>query len=419
MWPFGRREGRSIENPQVPISSQNIVALLDFGGVSAAGVNVTIDAALGVPAIWAAVNFLSGTLAGLPLHLYRRNGEDGRERVRGGLATLLHDAVNDTMSSFDWRKSVFDQVFTRGRGVSFIERAASGRIINLWPLDNAKLKVVRTDGRKLYQYSDGGRKITYEAGEVIDIPFMLASDGLASRSPVMTGKDTVGLAIALERYASKFFQHGGVPPLALEGPFVTQEGVRLAAAQITEALRKGAQEGRSNILVLPPEHKLTAIGFDPEKGQMVEAQRFIIEQIARLYSLPPTFLQDLTNGTFSNTEQQDLHFVKHTLKRWVEQFEQELNLKLFGRASNRQYVEMNVDGLLRGDFKTRMDGYAKAVQNSILKPNEARQRENLPDDPQGDKLLIQGATVPLGSQPAPGAAPAPLTPPPGDEDDAS
>lgn len=121
------------------------------------------------------------------------------------------------------------------------------------------------------------------------------------------------------------------------------------------------------------------------------------------------FLQDLTHGTFSNTEQQDLHFVKHTLKRWVEAFEQELNLKLFGRQNKRYFVEMSMDGLLRGDFKTRMEGYGTAIQNGVLKPNEARQLENRPDDPAGDVLLVQGAMVPIAQagqkapQPAPGA----------------
>jgi len=110
------------------------------------------------------------------------------------------------------------------------------------------------------------------------------------------------------------------------------------------------------------------------------------------------FLQDLTHGTFSNTEQQDLHFVKHTVKRWAEQFEQELNLKLFGRANRDRFAELNLDGLLRGDFMTRMSGYATSIQNAIQTPNEIRRRENLPAQAHGDDLLIQGATVPLGSQ---------------------
>ena len=137
--------------------------------------------------------------------------------------------------------------------------------------------------------------------------------------------------------------------------------------------------------------------FNPDQMQLIELQRFSIEQVARIYSLPPVFLQDLTNGTFSNTEQQDLHFVKHTIRRWVEQTEAELNLKLFGRKTNL-YVEFNVDGLLRGDLKTRMEAHATSIQNAIRTPNEVRDIENMPKMDNGDDLMIQGATVPIGTQ---------------------
>ena len=163
------------------------------------------------------------------------------------------------------------------------------------------------------------------------------------------------------------------------------------------AVKKAAKENRL-ALTLPAGHELKQIGADPEKTQLTEMKRFLIEEIARIYSMPPTFLQDLTHGTFSNTEQQDLHFTKHTVKRWAEQFEQELNLKLFGRNASNLYVEMNLDGLLRGDFSTRMSGYATAIQNAVMTPNEARQAENRTSHERGDDLLIQGATVPLGSQ---------------------
>lgn len=388
----------SIEDPRVPISSNNIMAFLGIDGISATGEHVTIDSAMGVPAIWAVVNFVPGTLAGLPVHLYKRTST-GRERVAGGLATILHDAVNDGMSSFEWRKYTFDQVFTEGRGVSFIERTPAGRVINIWPLDPGGVTVKRADGRKVYEYRDGTRrKVTYQAAEVIDIPFMLKRDMLGHRSPILTNKDVIGLAQAVTKYGSKFFQNGGVPPFAIEGPFQSPGAMQRAANDLDAAVKDAAKESRL-ALSLPSGHTIKQLGIDPQKSQLVELQRFIIEQIARIYSLPPTFLQDLTHGTFSNTEQQDLHFVKHTLKRWVEQFEQELNLKLFGRSNNRQYVEMNVDGLLRGDFKTRMEGYAQGIQNAILTPNEVRERENMPAHDKGGELLIQGATVPLGSQP--------------------
>lgn len=109
------------------------------------------------------------------------------------------------------------------------------------------------------------------------------------------------------------------------------------------------------------------------------------------------FLQDLCDGTYSNTEQQDLHFVKHTLRRWIEQSEREMNLKLFGRDSDFE-VRFNVDSLLRGDLKTRMEAHATAIQNGIKSPNEVREKEGMEPLPAGDDRMIQGATVPIESQ---------------------
>lgn len=399
---FMRREKRSIENPTFPVSSENFLSYFGMGGagVSASGVTVNIENALGVPSVWAACNFIPSTFAGLPLNLYRRTG-DGRKKIGGKLSEILHDAVNDDgVSSFQWRKHMLEQVLTGGRAFTFIERNQAGAVVNLWPLDPNGMTIKRENMRKVYEYRDGSSKSRYEAMEIIDIPFMLKADGVGHRGPIMANRDTIGLAIAATNYGSKFFQNGGVPPFAITGNFLSPKALKAAADDLHEAVRKAAKEERQ-ALTLPAGLEIKAIGSDPEKAQLVELKRFIIEEIARIYSIPPTFLQDLTHGTFSNTEQQDLHFVKHTMKRWVEQFEQELNLKIFGRGKNTKFAELNMDGLLRGDFKTRMEGYAQAIQNAVLKPNEARRMENREDDPEGNVLLVQGATVPLGSQPLP------------------
>lgn len=397
----------SIENPRVPISAPNIAEYLGLHGISASGVAVTIDRALGVPAIWAAVNFLSGTLAALPCTLHRKSGS-GREKVSGGLATILHDAANDETSSFDWRKLFFDAVFTGGRGLTFIERNAGGKVANLWPLDPTNAKVKRKNGRKIYEYRDGNKTHSYVAGEIIDMAYMLYSDGLRHRSPILTNKDTVGLAIAANDYGSKFFQNGGVPPFVLTGPFNSPGALARSATDMEIAVKEAAEK-RKLSLSLPAGHELKPIGVDPEKSQLVELHRFIIEQVARIYSLPPVFLQDLTHGTYTNTEQQDLNLTKHTLTRLAKQFEQELNLKLFGRFANRQYVELNLDGLLRGDFKTRMEGNARAIQTGQLTPDEAREMENRPaKGGPAANLHMQGAMLPidkLGQQPKPTSQP--------------
>lgn len=415
-WNFKTKaeQRASIESPSVPISAANIINLLGGGADTAAGVTVTIESALGVPAIWAAVNFLAGTIAGLPLKVYKKTDE-GREAVADGIGPVLHDAVNDECSSFEWRKYTFERVLTGGRGLTFIERSASGKIINLWPLDPTLVDVSRKNGKRQYKYKPpGGRHIVYGAADIIDIPFMLASDGVAAKSPIMTNRDAIGLAIAATNYGSKFFQNGGVPPFLLTGNFQSGAALNRASNELQNAIKTSSKEQRLAI-TLPAGHDVKPIGVDPEKSQLVELKRFQIEEIARIYSLPAVFLQDLTRGTFSNTEQQDLHLVKHTVKRWIEQVEQELNLKLFGRGNSEYYAEFNLDGLLRGDFATRMSGYATAIQNGILKPNEARQLENRPSDENGDQLLIQGATVPLGSQPM--AAPAPTNENPEPEPD--
>lgn len=388
----------TVEDPTVPISSAAIIEMLGFDSLSATGVNVTIENALGIPAVWAAVNFIAGTMATLPLHLYKRT-DKGRERVKGGLATILHDAANDEMTSFDWRKYSFERTLTGGRSVTFIERNTAGRVINLWPLNPAHTEVKKKNGRKVFIYKENGQTFTYSANEIIDLPFMLKADMVTALSPVLTNKDTIGLGIAATQYGSKLFQNGGVPPFMITGNFVSGAGLNRASDDLQAAIKKASKENRQ-ALALPTGHEIKSIGIDPEKFQLVELKRLLIEEYARIWSLPPVFIQDLTHGTFSNTEQQDLQLVKHLISRWAKQHEQEMNLKLFGKNNQQQYVEYNLDGLQRGDFASRMSGYATAIQNAILKPNEARAQENRPDDPEGDKLMIQGATVPIGSQPA-------------------
>lgn len=395
-----RKEARSVaENPQIPVSAADFLEKFGiYERGSSAGVPVTIETALGVPAVWAAVNFMAGTLASFPLHVYRKTRE-GRKRVDDGLARILHDAVNDDLSSFDWRKAFFVQVFTGGRAFTFIERDGLGRVMNFWPLDPAGMSVSLVEGRRVYVHTDGSRKSTYRADEIIDLAFMMQDNGYKHRGPIATNADAIGLALAVTQYGNRFFANGGVPPFAITGSFQSPGAMQRASNDLGDAVRNSAKE-RRQALVLPTGLEIKPIGVDPEKSQLVDLQRFVIEQIARIYSLPPTFLQDLTHGTYSNSEQQDLHFVKHTISRWVIQFEQQLNLKLFGRKRSALYASMNIDALLRGDFKTRMEGYAAGIQNAILAPNEARRKENLPDMPDGDRLLIQGATVPLGTQPA-------------------
>lgn len=389
---FIRREQRaSIETETVPVSASNFLAFFGVNGTNAS--TVTIDEALEVPAVQAATSFLPRTLAALPLHAYR-NTTEGAQRIEGGLQTLVHDAPNPEWSSFGWRQYFWEGVFTGGRGLSWIEKSGSN-IVAIWPMDPTKTTVKRVGGRKLYQFDNK----EYPASEVIDVPFRLKTDQLSARSPIVMGSRTIRLALDMNGYGRGFFNGGGIPPLALVGPMPAgPEAMKRAMEQVQQAIDVARASGKP-VFQLPPGYELKPVGFEPEKGQMTDAQRYVIEDIARIWQLPPVFLQDLTHGTFTNTEQQDLHLVKHLVAQWAEAFEQECNLKLFGQMNGKRYVEHNLDGLMRGDFATRMNGMAQAIQNGVLTPNEARALENRQPKPNGDDLLIQGATVPLGSQP--------------------
>ena len=392
-------EQRSLENPQIPISSENIVQFFGLDSVSSAGVPVTTESALGVPAVMAAIQFLSGTIAGLPLNVFKKT-ENGREKQQSGLQNILHDAVSDESTSFAWRKYSLERTLAGGRSITYIERKQN-RVTNLFSLDPSKVTVKRSGMVKTYVYQpDGGKAIEYNSSEIIDIPFALKNDNLTAISPIMNSKDAIGLMIAATNYGAKFFNNGGVPPFVITGKFESGKALKRASADLDKAIKEVSIK-KGQALTLPLNHEIKPIGADPDKSQLVELKRFQIEEIARIYSLPPVFLQDLTHGTFSNTEQQDLHLVKHTIRRWVVQIEQELNLKLFGRDNpEKLYVEFNVDGLLRGDFTSRMQGYATGIQNAVITPNEARAAENRADKDNANDLLIQGATVPLGTQPA-------------------
>jgi HK97 family phage portal protein len=377
------------EIPGIETPGANILQVFGLGDVSLP--SVTMDSALTVPALWAAVAFLSRTLAALPLHAYR--SANGGERIEGGLETLIHEAPNAEWTSFKLRQHFWQQVFTGGRGLLYIERSGTN-IIGLWPIDPRKAKFKRT-ATGVTTYEVGGK--LYSANEIIDVPFMLKPDGLCHYSPITQGAEVIQLAIAMTRYGAKFFAGGGVPPLGLFGPLAAGPQTQKRALEDIQRAINVAKDSGSQIVPLPAGHELRPIGYEPEKGQMTDGQRFVVEQIARLYQMPPVFLQDLTNGTFSNTEQQDLFFVKHLVGQWADTFEQECNLKLFGQRNGGRYVEHNLDGLLRGDFKARAEAVASLVQCAVYSPETgAKYMGQEPSgNPAASRLYMQGAMVPI------------------------
>jgi HK97 family phage portal protein len=377
------------ENPSAVVSADNFFEMMGWPDLGQPA--VTIDRAMTCPAFAGATTFLSRTLAAVPLHSYSKT-DAGPVKIEGGLQTIIHEAPNEETTAFKFRQHFWFQVFTCGRGLAWIERSGSN-IVALWPMERSKTQIKRVDGRLVYKYE--GRE-AYPARDVIDVPFALKANGVDNFSPMKNLASTINVSLAMSEYASKFFAGGGVPPLALTGPLPAgPDAMNRAMGDIHRAI-EAAKSSDKPLFPLPPGYELKPVGVDPEKGQMTVARLFQVSEIARAFGLPPVFLQDLSGATFSNSEQQDLQLVKHLIAHWAEALEEEMNLKLFGQRNGKRYVEHNLDGLLRGDFKTRMEGLARGVQTAILTPNEARALENrAAKGGRADELFMQGATVPI------------------------
>lgn len=388
-----RSGGNPLENPSIPISAsyEEFMRFFGQGDETSQLPPVTIESAMEVPAVLSATSFLPRALASLPLHCHREGDPDP---IKGDLEMLLNEAPNPEWTSFGWRQYMWTQVFTGGRGPTWIERAGS-KVVALWPMDPNLTTAFRRNGRRFYRHGTN----EYPASDVIDVPFMLKANQLDVVSPIYKGRKAIGLALAMNNFAGGFFGSGGVPPLALQGPVPAgPEAAKRAKGDIQRAIEIARKLG-SAFFPMPPGHELKPVGIDPDKGQMTAARLFQLQEIARLYQLPPVFLQDLTNNTFTNAEQQDLQLIKHTLTHWSVALEQELDLKLFGQRNRSRKTRHNMDGAQRGDFKSRIEGIARAIQTAQITPNEARRLDNRPPVAEGDKLYIQGATVPLGTQP--------------------
>lgn len=395
---FAQPQTRSENGGQVVSLNELLVALgLDGNAMSLAGETVNEEIALSVTPLNAGITFIAEQIASLPLELYS-NDADGRQKAaKDPLYYILHDEINeDKVTSFQWRKQSIINLKLYGADYTFIERnPKTGRISNLWPLDPTKTKRRLTaDNRRFYEEKRGSKTHTYQPHEIIDFVDKLKPNRKDHYSPVKLNKDTIGLARAVERYASTAFHNNGVPPMQLVCtlPEVSPEAHASAIAVIYGALKQGMAEGKQ-FLPLPPGYELKPMGFDPEKMQMLNVKASLLVSFGQMLNLPPVFLQDLSKGTYSNTEQQGTMLVKNTLAPLTVMMQQELNAKLIKRSAST--IEFNLDGVMRGDFKGRMEGIVSALRGGLMTPNEGRKLINLPPKEGGDELFMQGADRPI------------------------
>jgi HK97 family phage portal protein len=283
-----------------------------------------------------------------------------------------------------------------GNAYAQIIRDGRGRVLALYPLMPDKMTVDRaSNGELFYKYQSDRGEVVMCKEMVLHIPG-LGFDGLIGYSPIAMAKNAIGMAIATEEYGSKFFSNGANPGGVLEHPGVVKDPKRVRESW--NAVYQGSSNAH-RIAVLEEGMRFTSIGIPPEQAQFLETRKFQINEIARIFRIPPHMIGDLEKSSFSNIEQQSLEFVKYTLDPWVIRWEQSMQKALLSETEKSQYfIRFSVDGLLRGDYASRMAGYATGRQNGWLSTNDIRELENLnrlPEALGGDLYLINGAMTKL------------------------
>ena len=362
-----------------------------FFGISSSGKSVNEKTALQTTAVYACVRILAETIASLPLHTYRYSTGGKEKAMNHPLYYLLHSEPNPEMTSFVFRETLMGHLLLWGNAYAQIIRDGRGRVLGLYPLLPSKMLVSRTDqGILFYQYEKDGRIYFLPDTDVLHIPG-LGFDGLVGYSPVAMAKNAIGMAIATEEYGAKFFANGASPGGVLEHPGVVKDPGKIRESW--NAVYQGSGNAH-RVAVLEEGMKFQPIGIPPEQAQFLETRKYQLNEIARIFRIPPHMIGDLEKSSFSNIEQQSLEFVMYTLDPWVIRWEQAIQRALFSESEKRQYfVKFNVDGLLRGDYQSRMNGYAVGRQNGWLSANDIRELENLnriSPELGGDLYLVNG-----------------------------
>lgn len=372
-------------------------------GASSSGRRVTERTAMQMTAVYSCVRILSETLASLPLHIYESSETNSRKATKHPLYKLLHDEPNPEMTSFIFRETLMTHLLLWGNAYAQIIRNGKGEVLALYPLMPDRMRVDRDEyGQLYYEYmlsdSDANAKesgaVRLSTQDILHIPG-LGFDGLVGYSPIAMAKNAIGMAIATEEYGAAFFANGATP-----SGILTHPGVIKNPEAMRESWSKGFGGRNSHkVAILEEGMNYTPISIAPNEAQFLETRKFQLNEIARIFRVPPHMVGDLEKSSFSNIEQQSLEFVKYTLDPWVSRFEQAMTRRLLTDDEKKKYyIKFNVDGLMRGDYQSRMNGYATARQNGWMSANDIRALENLDlisDEEGGNLYLVNGNMLPL------------------------
>lgn len=370
---------------------------IDSGG-SNSGVAVDEMKAMQTSAVYACVKILAETVASLPLQLFKSDKEQKVKASEHPLYECLYELPNSEMTSFQFREIMMTSVLLYGNAYAR-KIIKQGHVTELWYLKPQNMTVERDSQTKKIKYTysddDNDKTFVYRPDQIFHLKG-LSFDGITGVSPIGQAREAVGLALATEEYGAKFFGNGARPGGVLEHPGTLKDPEKLR-----ESWNKVYQGTKNShrVAVLEEGMKYHSIGIAPEDAQFLQTRKYQVNEICRIFRVPPHLVGDLERATFSNIEHQSIEFVQHTIRPWLVRWEQEISRSLLNDSERLlYYARFNVDGLLRGDFATRTQGYATARQNGWMSVNDIRKLEDmnpLTDEQGGNAYLVNGNMIPI------------------------
>ena len=389
--------------PTVPEIRDNVRdsgTLFVFGRVNS-GEQVDEKSAMQIATVYACVRLLADSVAQLPLHLFRVVGEDGQEKAKDHpLYNILYRQPNPEMTDFSFKEVLMTHLLLWGNAYVQIIRDGKNNVLGLYPLLPENVEIDRDARGNLYYiyhaYTDEtpgekNKDLYFRRDEILHVPG-LGFNGLIGFSPIAMMKNSLGSTLAVEKYGSAFFKNGAQPSGVLEHPGVLKnpEKIRQNWSDVY-----GGANNAHKVAVLEEGMSYKAISLPPEDSQFLSTRQFGVEEICRIFRVPPHMVQDLQRATFNNIEHLAIEFVMHTLMPWLVRIEQAIIKDvLIDEEKNEFFPKFNVDGLMRGDYKSRMEGYAVAITNGIMSVNDVRKLEDLDpldENEGGDLHLINGS----------------------------
>lgn len=374
-------------------------------GKANSGETVDEKTAMQIATVYACVRLLAESVAQLPLHLFKVSEPEGQEKAKEHpLYKILYREPNPEMTSFSFWEAVMTHLLLWGNAYAQVVRDGKNNVLCLYPLLPENVEIDRTEaGEIFYTYhaytnekpGETNKDIIFRRDEILHIPG-LSFNGLVGFSPIAMMKNALGTTMAVERYGSSFFKNGAQPSGVLEHPGVLKNPEKIR--ENWSAVYGGANNAHK-VAVLEEGMQYKAISLPPEDSQFLSTREFGVEEICRIFRVPPHMVQDLKRATFSNIEHQSIDFVVHTLDPWLVRIERAIVKDLLTEEEKDQYFpKFNVDGLLRGDYQSRMQGYSIGIANGVISPNEARQKENMPPLPEeegGSFHIVNGTFIQL------------------------